>query len=160
MNDRFKFRIFEKETKTMVELDAVGYSSFDPFKEGKSRLIMIPSGLVNTFHYDKQCLYDNEKFSKPMQCTGIADKNGKLIYEGDVLKNLLNGKKYKVAWVGCQASFELHQILSPNDEDYKKAQPIAIYFANGGFQRFQVLGNIYENPELLEEKCANQLNRG
>lgn len=85
------------------------------------------------------------------QCTGIADKNGKLIYEGDILKNLLNGKKYKVAWVGCQASFELHQILSPNDEDYKKAQPIAIYFANGSFKRFQVLGNIYENPELLEE---------
>ena len=92
---------------------------------------------------------EDENIAVIMQCTGI---NGKLIYEGDVLKNLLNGKKYKVAWVGCQASFELHQILSPSDEDYKKAQPIAIYFANGGFQRFQALGNIYENPELLEVK--------
>ena len=122
MNDRFKFRTFWKDEKRMYYFN----SEFPKISK------------------------EDENIAVIMQCTGIADKNGKLIYEGDVLKNLLNGKKYKVAWVGCQASFELHQILSPNDEDYKKAQPIAIYFANGGFQRFQVLGNIYENSELLE----------
>ena len=132
MNNRFKFRTFWKDEKRMYYFN----SEFPKISK------------------------EDENIAVIMQCTGIADKNGKLIYEGDVLKNLLNGKKYKVAWVGCQASFELHQILSPNDEDYKKAQPIAIYFANGGFQRFQVLGNIYENPELLEEQCANRLNRG
>lgn len=131
MNNRFKFRTFWKDEKRMYYFN----SEFPKISK------------------------EDENIAVIMQCTGIADKNGKLIYEGDVLKNLLNGKKYKVAWVGCQASFELHQILSPNDEDYKKAQPIAIYFANGGFQRFQVLGNIYENPELLEEQCANRLNR-
>lgn len=122
MNDRFKFRTFWKDEKRMYYFN----SEFPKISK------------------------EDENIAVIMQCTGIADKNGKLIYEGDVLKNLLNGKKYKVAWVGCQASFELHQIISPNDEDYKKAQPIAIYFANGGFQRFQVLGNIYENSELLE----------
>ena len=121
MNDRFKFRTFWKDEKRMYYFN----SEFPKISK------------------------EDENIAVIMQCTGIADKNGKLIYEGDVLKNLLNGKKYKVAWVGCQASFELHQILSPSDEDYKKAQPIAIYFANGGFQRFQALGNIYENPELL-----------
>ena len=132
MNNRFKFRTFWKDEKRMYYFN----SEFPKISK------------------------EDENIAVIMQCTGIADKNGKLIYEGDVLKNFLNGKKYKVAWVGCQASFELHQILSPNDEDYKKAQPIAIYFANGSFQRFQVLGNIYENPELLEETCANQLNKG
>ena len=97
---------------------------------------------------EKRMYYFNSEFPKISK----EDENIAVIYEGDVLKNLLNGKKYKVAWVGCQASFELHQILSPSDEDYKKAQPIAIYFANGSFQRFQALGNIYENPELLEVK--------
>lgn len=124
MKDRFKFRTFWKDEKRMYYFN----SEFPKISK------------------------EDENIAVIMQCTGIADKNGKLIYEGDVLKNLLNGKKYKVAWVGCQASFELHQILSPSDEDYKKAQPIAIYFANGGFQRFQALGNIYENPELLEVK--------
>ena len=127
MNDRFKFRIWHKPTKTMEY-----------------------NGLWTGYPNIQKKMSDNNFII--MQCTGITDKNGKLIYEGDVLKNLLNGKKYKVEWVGCQASFELHQILSPNDEGYKKAQPIAIYFANGGFQRFQVLGNIYENPELLDVK--------
>ena len=124
MKDRFRFRTFWEDEKRMY------YFNSEFLKISK----------------------EDENIAVIMQCTGITDKNGKLIYEGDVLKNLLNGKKYKVEWVGCQASFELHQILSPNDEDYKKAQPIAIYFANGGFQRFQALGNIYENPELLEVK--------
>ena len=144
MKDRFKFKCWDKKINQMRYGDIQLAFNGRPFVlEDSSK------GLTVADIDDIEIL----------QCTGISDKNGKLIYEGDVLKNLLNGKKYKVAWVGCQASFELHQILSPNDEDYKKAQPIAIYFANGGFQRFQVLGNIYENPELLEEKCANQLNK-
>ena len=142
MNDRFKFKyLYQDKLREVIDLD---------FGNEYITVRISPQETVST----------GLELEKLFQCTGIADKNSQLIYEGDVLKNLLNGKKYKVAWVGCQASFELHQILSPNDEDYKKAQPIAIYFANGGFQRFQVLGNIYENPELLEEKCANQLNKG
>lgn len=142
MNDRYKYRVWDKNLKVMHPV-----------------WCLTPYGaVIDDLMIAKREISFNDCVI--MQCTGIADKNGKLIYEGDVLKNLLNGKKYKVAWVGCQASFELHQILSPNGEDYKKAQPIAIYFANGGFQRFQVLGNIYENPELLEEQCANQLNKG
>ena len=145
MNDRFKFRIFEKETKIMVELDAVGYSSFDPFKEGKSRLIMIPSGLGNTFYYDKQCLYDNEKFSKPMQCTGLKDNNGKLIYEKDILLSPDNDEPYMVivewdnekgyivkAWNGKEFEYAL------SDDTLES------------LKYFQIIGNEFENPELLE----------
>ena len=151
MNDRFKFRIFEKVTQTMVELDAVGYSSFDPFKEGKSRLIMIPSGLGNTFHYDKQCLYDNEKFSEPMQCTGLKDKNGKLIYEGDILLSLATKSHIGVVcWDKEKAYFK----INGKGIAYNALQTFCSKKA------FEVIGNIYENPELLEEQCANQLNKG
>lgn len=151
MNDRLKFRIFEKETKTMVELDAVGYSSFDPFKEGKSRLIMIPSGLGNTFHYDKQCLYDNKRFSKPMQCTGLKDKAGKLIFEADILRDSLKDKLYRVAWIGCRAGFEIVEILQKQSTGYTPP-PGTMYLTNQSFNRFAIIGNIYENPELLEVK--------
>ena len=164
MNDRFKFRAKDKETGEW----RYGYYAELPCGLGSSGVngeYADTDAFILTYTKKQSALYSNAEPHEVIvgeqykidektlsQCTGLKDKNGKLIYEGDVLKNLLNGKKYKVAWVGCQASFELHQILSPSDEDYKKAQPIAIYFANGGFQRFQALGNIYENPELLEVK--------
>ena len=142
MNDRFKFRIFEYETKEMIELDAVGYSSFDPFAEGKSRLIMIPSGLGNTFHYDKQCLYDNDKFSEPMQCTGLKDKNGKLIYEGDIVFN--NCGRWIIKYCDVCKSFQCF------DNTY------GCYACDGDYQwcdfiedlnKTTIEGNIYEHEE-------------
>ena len=144
MQDRFKFRIFEKESKKMFELDAVGYSSFDPFGKGISRLIMIPSGLQNTLHYNKQCLYDNDKFSEPMQCTGLKDKNGKLIYEEDILKEP-NGIIDVVYWLnGCY----IHNGIaitnhSPCYQGESWAKEVNTH---------EVIGNIYENPELLNNE--------
>ena len=141
MNDRFKFRIFEYETKEMIELDAVGYSSFDPFAEGKSRLIMIPSGLGNTFHYDKQCLYDNDKFSEPMQCTGLKDKNGKLIYEGDIVE-VINCR-------GANAVVEYNIDLAMFKLKGEKFSPSALQHIRKDY--FEVIGNIYTDAHLLEE---------
>ena len=162
MQDRFKFRIFEYETKEMVELDAVGYSSFDPFAEGKSRLIMIPSGLGNTFHYDKQCLYDNDKFSEPMQCTGLKDKNGKLIYEGDIVK--INTWMDKIVpddfdyRYENEKGFALYQIFYNQEKTrfeaqcikYTKEKPYRCFLLEYVPTNHKVIGNIYENPELLE----------
>lgn len=146
MKDRFKFRIFEKESKEMFELDAVGYSSFDPFGEGISRLIMIPSGLENTFHYNKQCLYDNDKFSKPMQCTGLKDKHGKLIYEGDILYLNSCDMKCVIEWHKPSYRLMVH-ILGPDDiVDFDEI------LNEKGKCPFEVIGNIYENPELLRKE--------
>lgn len=136
MQDRFRFRFFDKNQKKMVELDAVGYSSFDPFGKSINRLIMIPSGLNNTFSYNKQVLYENDNFTEPMQCTGLKDKNGKLIYEGDIVKDLIIPEIfYIVKWFN--SGFHLESTIS------------------GSFLKFgtrqEIIGNIYENPELLKD---------
>lgn len=82
-----------------------------------------------------------------LQFTGLQDRNGKEIYEGDILKyNFLYDGRLKhtspVTYLETQASFGLKDI-------YGNEIPLYRITANN---YFEVVGNIYENPELLEGK--------
>ena len=77
-----------------------------------------------------------------MQFTGLHDKNGKEIYEGDVvLATMVDAKTYRgvVEWQDDSADFDIshpelgHQVAFGLDESC-----------------YEVIGNIYENPELLK----------
>lgn len=82
-----------------------------------------------------------------MQYTGLKDKNGVEIYEGDICRCWggceFNGyheynKIYEVKWQG--SGFE----MMINDCGYG-------WNYSNGFEYIKVIGNIYENPELLKE---------
>lgn len=80
-----------------------------------------------------------------LQFTGLQDRNGKEIYEGDILKyNFPYDGRLKhispVTYLETQASFGLKDI-------YGNEIPLYRITANN---YFEVVGNIYENPELLE----------
>lgn len=79
-----------------------------------------------------------------MQSTGLKDKNGVEIFEADVLKNTRNGKIRRVHWNPSCASFHLskHGIEESKVEYWSLSNPQWSY---------EIIGNIYENPELLEQ---------
>ena len=78
------------------------------------------------------------------QYTGLTDKNGKKIFEGDIVVMKIKGYNTicKVVWADNVAQFQLWQTNTiPNT-------PTAL---NLGNYDCEVLGNIHDNPELSEE---------
>lgn len=89
--------------------------------------------------------YAYEEF-KLMQSTGVEDKNGKEIFEGDIVK-------YKGGWntfteeVAYDKNFGGFGVM---DADADIIFTFEELFADIDLSSLEVIGNIYENPELLE----------
>lgn len=79
---------------------------------------------------------------KLMQSTGLFDKNGKEIFEKDILD--YNGRKAIVKWHGSYASF-IYEFVDELQNRKTEWQPLYL-----SYYHFEIIGNIYENPELLE----------
>lgn len=75
-----------------------------------------------------------------MQYTGLKDKNNKEIYEGDIVT--LHNSKHKVIFNTKEARFVLR------DDEFEMNIP----FTNNNNKRMEVIGNIYENSELIKER--------
>ncbi|MCD7740342.1 MAG: YopX family protein [Candidatus Gastranaerophilales bacterium] len=131
MEDRFKLRFWDKIMENMIE--------FGDWENAMAFLYLLQSG--DTI---------------PMQCTGLKDKNGNLIYEGDIVKYTSKPSKkqdprikplvenYKVVW---SEKFTGYQLQASNGVN---CQSIAVVL-----EQIEVIGNIYENPELLGVENAN-----
>lgn len=74
-----------------------------------------------------------------MEYTGLKDKNGKEIYEGDIV--IHHSKMHKIIFNAEEARFVLR------DDEFE----LEIPFTNNNSKRMEIVGNIYENPELIED---------
>lgn len=105
---------------------------------GVHRLILDQFGAIDyadvVYNGKLYKLYPSEVIIE--QYTGLKDKNGKEIYEGDVLESTWNGDKAVVVWNNVEGEWEHYADFNT-------------YSKYGGSV---VIGNIHENPELLGGK--------
>ena len=118
MEDRFKFRVWNRENKKIYTWKDI------TDKKGNCSLYWCMLQVQN-----------NEKNNILMQCTGVKDKNGRFIYEGDIVeRDHVQGKKQGV-------------VVFDKEALQFRATNMSLYSFK---HRSVVIGNIYENPELLE----------
>lgn len=77
-----------------------------------------------------------------MQTTGLFDKTNKEIFEGDIVD--YKGRKAVVKWHGSYASF-IYRFVDELQERVSEWHPLFL-----AYYHFEVIGNIYENKNLLE----------
>nr|DAN62427.1 MAG TPA: YopX protein [Caudoviricetes sp.]DAO98268.1 MAG TPA: YopX protein [Caudoviricetes sp.]DAT24322.1 MAG TPA: YopX protein [Caudoviricetes sp.] len=83
-----------------------------------------------------------DDYKRIMLSTCLLDKNGQEIFEGDVVD--YKGRKAVIKWHGSYASF-IYRFIDESQTGKPKWNPL--YLA---YMRCEIIGNIYENPELLE----------
>ena len=130
MKNRFKFRVWDKEN--------FNYLEFEGFKKGEIEF---------NFDIDTNSIwieFDHNKYILE-QCTGLKDKNGKLIYEGDIIniwcKNFTKNQISEVKFCKERAAFTFDYFT-----DFGNIVPCTM-----DKTEIEVIGNIYENKELLNE---------
>lgn len=83
--------------------------------------------------------------------TGLTDKNGKKIFEGDILQDKFGQIKivdYSDEWGAFRTCF----VRALNDEGKIVATVGGASFVGTIWRKYEVIGNIHDNPELLEVK--------
>jgi len=76
-----------------------------------------------------------------MQYTGLKDKNGKEIYEGDIVVNEQVVSPARVQYKQNKCAFM---------KTYQDGVSLPIHIDSKGFESIEIIGNIYENKELLK----------
>ena len=148
MNDRFKFRIFDKIHNRFLCTDKQKRIIFD--YENKE---------INVLENEENSCWLHIPFDECeiLQCTGLKDKNGTLIYEGDIVRYT----EYEIDDI--EPEWEYTEIVWGENHDYPAFDLKTHNFDCNGLSEIfncgytiEVLGNIYENKKRIKELMDEQ----
>ena len=143
MQDRFKFKVLDTTTDKL-------YNSLEDLskEEENAHFLLAQDGIIIKKYYNngEMQLIRMTQY-KPIFCTGLKDKNGKLIYEGDIVHksgSKFNGEKIlsEISWCEASAHFVYSDYIGIGGSHE---------FRTGTALKMEVLGNIYKNPELVRK---------
>lgn len=134
-----KFRAWDKEQKKFIGSNYSDNWSNEKNEWWADEGMMMLTGIEDISKKERYVL---------QQYTGLLDKNGKEIYEGDILNSFYkfegcNGV-YLVKWHDDSCGFY------PKKFGTHQQKSVSISMLD--LQRCEVIGNIYENPELINNK--------
>ena len=132
MSREFKFRIYSFISKFFIYFDIYDY----------------PQGIAGGV-------------SEPQQYTGLTDKNGKEIYEGDIVINTTSDEEYcspaviiwgKYEFVGFSLAYKCNKLEDYHAPLIHKINGVDLVeeFSLSKMGTYQIVGNVSENPELLK----------
>lgn len=126
-----RFRAWDKKFKEMVQVDA----------------LVFEEQIIKATYKNGNVAKEDLKNYVLMQPTGLTDKNGKEIFEGDIIaidvediEMPINAKVFQNSKIG---------ILMFHDFEENEDVPMVELLEDDSVA-FATIGNIYENPELLE----------
>ncbi|EGO8530299.1 hypothetical protein SAV58_001739 [Enterococcus faecalis] len=131
-----KFRVWDKNTEDVVDVKTI-----DLEKDGSIGCIVDYNGINLDM---TECVI--------MQSTGLKDKNGVEIYESDLVK-VIDGESEEDSYISVVKNYSnegypAFDIEYPPNYHYDSNVLSAIMC--NGFETIEVIGNVYDNPELLE----------
>lgn len=126
-----KFRAWDRLTGKMFPVGIIDYSI-------QSVYIEEPNGLYGERDFDEIEL---------MQSTGLKDINGKEVFEGDVIRDS-DGFEGIVQYDESYGVYGIAYLPTKSNGIDMTFEELKDKYWN----TFEVVGNIYENPELVEEK--------
>ena len=118
-----EFRAWRKDEKKMIDVKAIDWD-----EDGNIFSVNYPEGKSYSG-------YDSDNIEL-MQYTGRIDKNGKKIFDKDVVK--LKGYLWEVYWSDEESCFKIKNKFDD------------LFLTKFKEKALEVVGNIYENKELLE----------
>lgn len=130
MNRELKFRIWDKKNNMFIYV----------WDASHKRLAISLNGLVYSGMYD-DVLPENDYTIQ--QYTGLKDKNGREIYEGDIVQYYFNNPE--VIWVDLVAWESYGWVFLHFDGTESGSTPLF------SIPSMEIIGNIFENKELLNQ---------